>query len=86
LDVLPEDVRTGLTAITIAIRNLADARGLALFGEVGRDTDYSPNQHEVISGVSDSRRVKVVRHGVERKDEVGNRQPLVKALVEPLTK
>lgn len=81
---VPNEIQKGMSAISIAVRNLADARGLTLFGEAGREAEFSPQQHVVISGIRESRKVRVVREGVERTDAAGNHQLLVKVIVEAL--
>ena len=73
---------SALRATLIAIKNLADARGMSLLGMPGERTEFSPYQHVVVSGVADTRYVRVVRSGVERTGANNDRQLVVKAIVE----
>jgi hypothetical protein len=73
-----------LHGLLTAVRSLASARNLAIFQTEGEVVPYSPHQHVVVSGLADSNKVRVVRPGIERTDAAGNRQVVVKAMVEPV--
>ncbi len=73
-----------LQGLLVAIRRLAGARNLSAFGEAGAHVDFSPSQHVVASGAASSGRVRVVRPGVVRSDASGNKQVVIKAIVEPI--
>ena len=65
-----------------AVFELASARHLRQFGEVGSFVDYSRGSHTVISGVVDAGKVRIVRPGVERVNVGGIRTVVIKAIVE----
>ena len=73
-----------IRATLVAIKNLAGARGMTLLGISGERCEFSPYQHAIVSGVVDTRYVRIVRPGVERTSANGDRQLVVKAIVEPL--
>ena len=79
-----EKLSASYQAVLIAIRNLSAARHLALVGTPGEIVEYSPNEHIVVSGSPSTRKVRIVRRGVERVDAAGNRYVLMKAIVEPV--
>ena len=79
---LPSDISSSLKAVSISIRNLAKSRNLELLGSIGEIVEYSPYQHTTGAGPIDTRKVRVLHPGVERKDANGNRNVLVKAIVE----
>jgi hypothetical protein len=73
-----------LQGLLVAVRRLAGVRNLSAFGEVGAQVDFSPSQHVMASGAANSGRVLVVRPGVVRTDASGNKQVVIKSIVEPI--
>ena len=69
-------------ALVSSIRALAEARGISLLGEVGSETDFAPDLHAIVGDLTGTRRVRILRPGVERRSDTGIRHVLVKAMCE----
>ena len=87
--VLPQSVSalSRLTGMADAVVNKMDLavawRSLRTCGEVGSEVDFSPVEHRFVSGGMHTRRVRIVRPGVEQVSEDGVPHVVLKAFVEP---
>jgi len=79
----PESIEI-INEVLRAVSELASARHLQAFGEVGSIVDYSRGSHTVLSGVVDATKVRIVRPGVERIGVGTIRTVVVKAIVETI--
>lgn len=59
-------------------------RSLRLRGTVGQEVDFTPVEHEFLTAGAPTRRVRLLRPGVERVGEDGTPRTVLKATVEPI--
>ena len=90
--VLPQSVHalSRLTGIADAMANKLNLavtwRSLRLRGTVGEEVEFSPVEHQFSSTDARSRRVRLLRPGVERISEDGVPRVVLKAAVEPVSR
>jgi hypothetical protein len=73
-----------VNAIGSSLDALASARGLRLLGSAGEEVEFSSGIHALVGDLKETRRVKIIRPGIERVSSMGIRSILIKAICEPV--
>jgi hypothetical protein len=79
------DSLIGLIRSTLnSVQAMTRLRSLALTGNVGETTEFSPLEHEMLVGAPPGvRKIRIVKPGVDAPSEAGGRRIVRKAIVEP---